>query len=302
MTAEWQLTAAGYAAVVTEVGATLRELRFQGRDLVVPFDAGQVRPFYRGATIAPWPNRIADGRYSFDGRIYQLPINEVDRHCALHGLVHWVRWDLVSAADDRLVLQHELVPQDGYPFPLHLRIEYQLSPNGLQTRLTATNTGSTAVPYGCCPHPYLIAGPGPLDSWSLTVPADQRLEVDGRLLPTRLTPVDDVDCDFRHPKPIGGREIDHAFTGIAFSNGRAHVDVVDPATGAGVRLDWGTWAPWLQIHTADRPEPQHNRVGLAVEPMNCPPDAFNHPGGPPLLQSGHTHEAEWKISAFALAG
>ena len=70
----------------------------------------------------------------------------------------------------------ELVPQDGYPFPLHLRVPYLLGPNGLETRLTATNPGSVAVPYGCCPHPYLVAGPGPLDGWILTVPAARRVE------------------------------------------------------------------------------------------------------------------------------
>jgi len=64
---EWRISSQGYAAVITAVGASLRELQFRGRDLVVPFDAGAVRPLYRGAVIAPWPNRIADGRYDFDG-------------------------------------------------------------------------------------------------------------------------------------------------------------------------------------------------------------------------------------------
>ena len=79
----------------------------------MPYPAGQVRPLYRGAVIAPWPNRVVDGRYTFDGRIHQLPLNEPDRGHALHGLAHWVRWAVASAGPDRVRLEHHLVPQAG---------------------------------------------------------------------------------------------------------------------------------------------------------------------------------------------
>lgn len=298
---EWELRSGRYVAVVTAVGATLRSLTVDGRDLVVPFAAGTVRPLYRGALVAPWPNRIADGRYTFAGVSHQAAINEVDRGHALHGLVHWVRWDAVDVAVDRLELSHDLVPQDGYPFPLRLTATYVLDEDGLHATLVATNTGPTDVPYGCCPHPYLVADTGPLDTWELTAPVGRRLEVDSRLVPTGLVPVATVDNDFRTPAVIGTREIDHCFTGVAFSGadaaeGTATVRVVDPAGGTGVEMRWGTWAPWLQIHTADRPEPENNRVGLAVEPMNCPPDAFNRPAAEvPVLAAGATHTASWTI-------
>jgi len=296
----WPLTSGGYRAVISAVGATVRELTYRGRDLVVPFDAAQVRPFYRGALIAPWPNRIADGRYTFDGKEFQVPINEVDRGHALHGLVHWNRWDVVDALPDRVVLRTAVVPQDGYPFAIDLLAEYLVDPRGLTGRLTATNIGPSPAPYGCCPHPYLVAGTSPLDDWQLTVPAATRLEVDERLVPVGTRPVDLVDCDFRTPSVIGAREIDHAFTDlVASDDGSVVVQVLDRADGTGVELSFGTWAPWLQIHTADRPEPENNRVGLAVEPMNCPPDAFNAPDGPPILESGATHVAQWTISAIS---
>jgi len=301
---EWQLTFGDYRAVISGVGATVRELAYRGRDLVVPFDAGQVRPFYRGALIAPWPNRIADGRYSFAGKEFQVPINEVDRGHALHGVVHWNRWDAVDVQEHRVTLRTAVVPQDGYPFPIDLLAEYALDARGLTGRLTATNIGPSPAPYGCCPHPYLVAGTSPLDDWQLTVPADTRLEVDERLVPVGTRPVDEVDCDFRTPAVIGGRDIDHAFTDLgvidpAAEDGTVVVQVLDRAHGTGVELSFGSWAPWLQIHTADRPEPENNRVGLAVEPMNCPPNAFNAAEGPPILDSGATHVAQWTISALS---
>ncbi len=295
---EWRLISGGYEATVMAIGATVRTLTFHGRDLVVPFGAAELRPFYRGALIAPWPNRIADGRYSLGGQQFQLPLNEVDRGHALHGLAHWIRWEAVLVQADLLLLEHELVPQDGYPFAVRLRVEYRVGPAGLTTRLTAKNVGSSPAPYGCCPHPYLVAGSGELNSWQLELPAARRLEVDERLLPLKLAAVDSVDCDFRAPATIGEREIDHAFTDLAPVEGRTTVSVRDLDKGTGVSLSWGPWAGWVQIHTADRPESEYNRVGLAVEPMNCPPDAFNSDIDAVLLPAGATHQAEWTISAL----
>jgi len=297
---EWQLTSGDYRTVICAVGATVRELRHRQRHLIVPFDVAQVRPFFRGALIAPWPNRIADGRYTFAGKEFQVPINEVGRGHALHGLVHWNRWEEVDVQPDRIVLRTAVVPQDGYPFPIDLLAEYELDARGLTGRITATNLGPAPAPYGCCPHPYLVAGASPLDEWRVTLPAAARLEVDDRLVPVGLRPVDDVDCDFRAPSLIGAREIDHAFTDlVAADDGSVVVQLLDPAHGTGVALSFGSWAPWVQIHTADRPEPENNRVGLAVEPMNCPPDAFNALQGPPILESGATHVAQWTISAIS---
>jgi aldose 1-epimerase len=298
VTGEHALTTThGYHAVIDEIGATLRVLTHHGRDLVVPFPAGTVRPLYRGAVIAPWPNRIVDGRYTFAGHTHQLPLNEPDRGHALHGLVHWVRWAVIGAGPDHVRLEHHLVPQDGYPFPLHLVVHYTLTATGLETSLTARNTGDQPAPYGCCPHPYLVAGPGRVDDWTLHLPADLRLDTDDRLAPTDTTPVTGSGSDFRSARPVGATSIDHAFTGLhRGATGRASVTVHAPA-GTGVRLSFGRWAPWVQIHTADRPEPAWNRVGLAVEPMTCPPDAFNTGRDLTVLAPGATHTAEWTITA-----
>lgn len=50
-----RIAAHGFQAVIASVGASLRALTADGRDLVVPFDADEVRRAYRGATLAPWP-------------------------------------------------------------------------------------------------------------------------------------------------------------------------------------------------------------------------------------------------------
>lgn len=293
----WELRAGDYTAAVDAVGGTLRALRFAGRDLVVPYPRGAVRPLYRGTVCAPWPNRVVDGRYSFGGTVHRLPLSEPERGHALHGLVHWLRWDAGESAADRIVLRCAVVPQEGYPFALDLSVEYVLSGDGLAATLTASNPGTSPAPYGCCPHPYLVAGPGRVDDWRLTLPVASRLEVDGRLVPERLVPVADVDCVFEHRR-VGETAIDHAFTGLRRGqDGLARVRLVTE-DAAGVEISWGHWAAWVQVHTADRPEPELNRVGLAVEPMSCPPDAFNSGTDLVVLAPGERHEATWAIRAL----
>lgn len=293
----------GYTAVVTEVGASLRVLRRGDRDVVVPWDSGAVRPVSRGALLAPWPNRVADGRWSWEGTSHQLPLTEVPRGNAIHGLVSWRPWALADAAADAVTLTCRLHPSSGYPFDLDLAVTYALAEDGLTTALTATNRGSRDAPYGCAPHPYLVAGPGLVDDWVLDLPAERVLEVDpDRLLPRRppVTVPVSGGRDFRAPRVVGDATLDDAFTAVsAGTDGRARVRVTHPGTGTGAEIAFDpARMPWVQVHTADRPDPALHRVGLAVEPMTCPPDALGSGTDLVRLAPGGSHTASWSIRAL----
>ncbi|WP_217376191.1 aldose 1-epimerase family protein [Paenarthrobacter ureafaciens] len=295
---EYRIRAREYTAAITAEAGALRELRHRGRDLIVPFPAGRPIPDYRGIVAAPWPNRIADGRYTFDGDEYEVPVNESDRGCALHGLVFPLAWTLESHDESSVTLSCSPEPTAGYPHELRVAVEYRLAEDGLHSTVTAENLGGAAAPYGVCPHPYLVAGPTPLDEWTLEIPAGAFLEVTpDRLLPKETRSVEGHEFDFRTPRAIGATEIDHAFTDIAFDGGgQAHVLVRDSA-GTGVGMAWDRTCRWLQIHTADKQPPFPNRLGLAVEPMTCPPDAFNSGVDLIRLEPGATHQASWSIFA-----
>ncbi|MDQ0823375.1 aldose 1-epimerase [Arthrobacter sp. V4I6] len=297
---EFKIEAGEYTAVITARGAAVRELQHRGRDLVVPFPAGGPNPDFRGVIVAPWPNRIPDGRYTFDSVDYGVPVNEPGRQCALHGFTPELDWQLDSRTESAVVLSCAIAPTPGYPFALALTAAYSLDGDGLHSGVTARNTGERTAPYGVCPHPYLLAGPAPLDRWSLEVPARTFLEVTpDRLLPVANRPVDGHEYDFRAARVIGATEIDHAFTDIAFDgdgDGRARVVARDPG-GTGVGMAWDRSLPWLQLHTGDKEPPLPNRLGLAVEPMSCPPDAFNTGTDLVRLDPGAVHEAGWCIFA-----
>lgn len=293
-------------ASITTIGASLRELTAAGRPLIVPFDADEIRPSHRGATVAPWPNRIVDGSYSWAGKSHQLPLNEVARGHAIHGLTSWLNFEIVSHSGSVAELSAVIEPQPGYPWRLRIDTTFTLDGEGLTQEVLATNLSGETVPYGLCPHPYLIAGSGRADDWTLTLPAGKVLTVsEPRLIPESLQPVehDAARFDFRTARKIGDVKLDHAFTELTRDeHERAAVQLMAD-DGSGVTMSWGEELGWVQIYTADnaRDTPAHiasHRAGVAVEPMSCAPDAF-HAGaeaGLVALASGATHTASWTIA------
>ena len=296
------LTAGDYSATIASVGASLRTLQHNGRDLVVPFEADEIRPVYRGATLAPWPNRVIDGRYRFDGVEEQLPLTEPNRGNALHGLAVWLDFEVIEGSASHVVLVATIQAQTGYPHRVEVTVTYTLDESGLHSTVSGLNTGHDQAPWGTGPHPYLTPGSGRVDEWTLSLPASSVLTVtDDRLAPIGLADVateEDGSYDFRKPRLIGSTFIDHAFTDLERDeDGMTGVTVV-AADGTGVGMTWANDCPWVQVHTADQPNPATSRLGLAVEPMTCPPDAFNSGTDLIVLAPGASATAGWSIHAI----
>ena len=292
------ISAGDYRAKIRCFGGGLSELKFEDRNLIEPYVETDISAHYRGDLLAPWPNRIRDGRYQIDGYEYFLPINEIVRNNALHGLINGVYWQVKKRVSSEVVLEVTLPASDFYPTTLHMSVRYCIGKNGLIWSLLAKNVGSAKVPYGASIHPYLIGHPGELvDDWMLQIAADEVLDVDAkRLLPLDTILVGDKNFDFRSGSIIGRRFIDHAFK-IASSSLEPRVDVT-AKSGSGVRMEFDSSSQWVQIHTADRGGEKGNRSSLAVEPMSCPPDAFNSGIDLIWLRPGDEHEMTWKICAI----
>jgi aldose 1-epimerase len=228
----------------------------------------------RGQVLLPWPNRIEDGSYQFDGARQQLPLDQVDERNAIHGLVRWAAWTVEEREPNRIVMGHRLHPQPGYPFALAIGIEYLLSAGGLRVRTTATNVGPSRCPYGSGAHPYLRAGTATVDATILRVPASTVLRSDARGIPIGTASVEGTEFDFRRPRPIGETRLDHCFTDLERDEaGVARVD--------------------LMLFTGD-PLPDVDRRSLAVEPMTCPPNAFRT-GQAVILEPGESFTSSWGI-------
>jgi aldose 1-epimerase len=168
---QFELTHGDQRLVVVEVGGGIRTYSVGGRELLDGYGAGEMCSSGRGQVLIPWPNRLQDGSYEFEGRRLQLALTEPEAGNAIHGLVRWASWRVAERSPERVVLEHVLHPQPGYPFSLGLRLEYELSAHGLSVRTTATNLGAAVCPYGAGAHPYLTLGTPTVDALVLRAPA-----------------------------------------------------------------------------------------------------------------------------------
>ncbi|HEX6872319.1 MAG TPA: aldose 1-epimerase family protein [Micromonosporaceae bacterium] len=294
---QWTISSGPHEAVLVEVGGGLRGYRVAGVDVVDGYTEHEMCPASAGQVLAPWPNRIRDGRYVFDGEAYQLALTEPVRHNAIHGLVAWVRWELVGATADSVTLGHDLPPQPGYPWPLRLRVTWTVSADGLHASNAVTNLSADPCPFGFSAHPYLRVPEVAIDDLTLHVPAGSRLLTDGRSLPIGAARVAGSEFDYRQPRRIGPAMLDTAFGDLSRDtvDGRTAVRL-SAVDGRGVRVWADAGFTWWQVFTADTlPGPRYRR-SVAIEPMTCPPDAFRSGRDLIVLAPGQTWTGDWGIT------
>jgi galactose mutarotase-like enzyme len=294
---QWVIGHGHQRAVITEVGATLRSFTVEDLPVVEGFGPTEWSHGGRGQVLAPWPNRLGDGTYSFHGVEAQVPLNEPARGTAIHGLVRWLPWRMVGRAQNRVSMACELRPSPAYPFALALTIEYRLGRDGLIVVTEAENIGDADLPFGLGFHPYLTVGTPTVDQVRLTVPAERRLLTDQRGLPTAVLPVGGTEFDFTHGRLIGVTALDTGFTGLKRdADGRARVELDHPDGAGGVTV----WADdrfgYFMIFTGDTLEPAARRTALAVEPMTCPPDALASGTDLAVLRPGSRWTGSWGIT------
>ncbi len=263
-------------ATIVEVGGGIRSYTDSGRDVLQPYAVDAMCDGEHGTPLIPWPNRLADGRYTFDGVAYQVALTEPSKNNAIHGFLYWRPWQAVEHNEHRVVMGTRLFPLEGYPFLLDVRIEYTLGPDGLTVTTTARNSGPETLPYGSGQHPYLSPGTeSHVDDCTLQLDATTRITTDPRReLPVGLEPVAGTPYDFRTPKRIGDLKMDSAFTGLARdTDGRAWVHLTGPDRRT-VSLWVDRGYPYIELYTADTLAEPRRRKGLGSEPMTCPPNAF----------------------------
>ena len=285
-----------HRVVVTEVGATLRSYSVDGVDVLDGFDLGEMSLAGRGQVLAPWPNRLEDGSYTFGDREGHAALDEPERGNAIHGLVRWVPWRLMSRTDDELVLGCDLYPQPAYPWRLELEVRYRITDEGLSVVSEATNHSVVAAPFGIGFHPYLTVGTGTIDDADLSIPARRSLLTDERGLPTEDQTVTG-SFDLSTPRPVEGLKLDTAFTDLIRSDGRAEATLANPIDGRRLILWIDETFRYLMVYTGDTLEPQERRrQGIAMEPMTCPPNAFRSGVDVIRLEPGGSWRGRWGIS------
>jgi len=284
-------------AVVTEVGAGLRSYRVGNSETLDTYAADEMPTGGRGQVLLPWPNRIADSKYTFGGQTYQLAISEPRTGNASHGLTRWQPWRLVARTDASVTLGLTIYPQSGYPFAVALALTYALSDAGLTVTTAARNVGTGPLPFGAGHHPYFTVGLPRIDAARLQIPATSRLATDDRLIPTGRVPVADTPYDFRAARPIGDLPLDTCYADLLpDADGATRITLAHPDGTPRLTLTLDAHYRFAQVYSGDNvPDPAARRRGLAIEPMTCPANAFNSGDGLITLQPGATFSATWTL-------
>jgi aldose 1-epimerase len=294
---QFQITRGDQRATIVEVGGGVREYRVGERDVLQPYGLDRMRDGAHGAPLIPWPNRLADGRYSFDGTEHQVALTEPDKHNAIHGFLLWRQWEPTDEHVDGITMKATLLPLQGFPFALQVEVAYQLGSDGLSVTTTATNIGDVPAPFGSGHHPYLSPGAGLIDDCELHLEAETRIVTDSkRQLPVGREPVTGTDYDFRKGKAGGDLLIDYPFTDLhRDAEDRARVRLTG-TDGRTVHLWVDTSYPIVEVYTGDTLSPGRRRRGLGTEPMTCPPNAFHTGEDLIRLDPGAVTSSHWGVS------
>lgn len=297
--AQYEITSGPFRAVITELGAGLRAFESDGVPYLETFPARDERPpMGAGAVLLPWPNRVAGGKWEFDGKPQYLDPNEPGRDNAIHGLVRFRPWRVVLHETARITLAIDIPAQPGWPVPMHAGIRYALGGRGLTVEHTVRNVGDQPVPFGVGNHPYVRAGHTPRAECDLQLAAHTVLPLDLETMNPNgpATDVADTAADFRTPMPLADIHLDTPFGDCRpEADGLVHHRLTGPS--GGVEL----WADpdfkWVQVFTPDN----FPGVGsaLAIEPMTCPPDALNSGIDLITLAPGQSWSGRWGLTPLA---
>jgi aldose 1-epimerase len=284
---ELTLNCVGATAVVSPWGASLRRYFLQeadGRqtDILWGYSGSGQKKGGQGDVLIPFPGRIPDGRYTFEGETFQLERNDKEGPNAIHGFVRALPWDVSVIEPDRVTftvhLDAAVYAARGFPFSLNVSVTYALSVSGLSCSFEVKNVGRKAAPVGIGFHPYFVMGSSAIDDCEVRIPASGLVEFNERLLPTgKINTVAGTEWDYRSFRPIGDRRFNHCYTQLDRNgDGTATAVLRHPRSGRAISIAMdGSWSA-IVVYSGDAIA-GHARRALAIEPMTCATDAFNHP-------------------------
>ena len=283
---EYQLTCGNQSAIVSPFGASLRRYFLNTQhgewNAIWGYQGGANKKGGQGDVLVPFPGRIKNGEYHFNNQTFRLLKNDKDGPNAIHGFFRSTLFQVKSLTDKQVAFTSNLKAAEffdkGYPFSLQIEIAYELNERGLTTSYKIKNVGEIEAPAGIGFHPYFRVERGTLADCKVTIPAQKYIELE-KIVPTgRVLPVDGTKLDFRN-----GRTIAHEKYNDCLAKLERDVDGYATATLAReydakrrvtIRMDRSF--DYVVIYTGDQIPAPDQRLGFAIEPMTCAPDAFNY--------------------------
>ncbi|MFO0904948.1 MAG: aldose 1-epimerase [Pirellulales bacterium] len=237
------------------------------------FADGTQRPSGSGIPLLfPFPGRIPQATYTWQGKVYQLPARD-GRGNAIHGFVHDRPWRVLEQTPTTLRGEFQ-ASLDGpdirtlWPADFRITARYTLEAHSLSLEIAVYNPDQTPLPCGFGAHPYfrVPVGGRDADACVVALPVRSRWELVD-LLPTgRRTAVENADA-LQAGRPFGELQFDDVFTDLVFRNGTTTAAVHDPASGLTVTAEYDQAIRECVVYT-----PPH-REAICIEPLTCVPGA-----------------------------
>lgn len=274
-----------YFEIIPSIGGMLSQLNWSGDVIQIPFSSKYpvaTNPYHPSALLSPWVNRVRNGNYSFEGRNYQLPINEENLGNAIHGLLARKPFSYQiegSKAIVRFVYQAE---EKAYPFPFETTLTYEFDANNVfRMQFEAINTGEGNMPFACGWHPYFKLPEGELPDWKIRFESLSKFHSDSQMIPMREEPY-----DASHGVNLGEETLDNVFRLIPMDK---HRTVFESGQSTLTLEQSSIDFPFLVVFAPE------NENCLAIEPMTANTDAFNTGDGLRILAPGEKFQSTVKI-------
>ncbi|MDE0636429.1 MAG: aldose 1-epimerase [Candidatus Poribacteria bacterium] len=229
--------------------------------------------------LFPFPNRIRNGKWEFEGKTYQFD-KEPESPTTIHGLLlnRPYKVDKHHASENGATLVSSLNSGDfpdisrQYPFPFKIEITYTIKDAVLTMVVSIQNTGDGNMPMGFGIHPYFstnLTGTADASKAVITVPANKYWELDEVLVPTGEQKDVTGTLDLRNGQPFAKLKLDHVFTDVQLVDGVSRCVIENRDTGHGMIMESDAQFRELVVYTP--PE----RDAICFEPYTCPTDAIN---------------------------
>ena len=289
-----------YLSIIPEFGANVNEIilnknniKYSILDGAKNYNELAKNEWFKGAKLIPFPNRINNGKYKFNKKIYQLPINFSIQKNAIHGLLYNKKFAInkknlrknTGSVELKYTYKKEI---PGYPFSFKALIKYFLIKNkGFKCVTTIKNIGKSAMPIGDGWHPYFKTREK-IDNLLLKIPSKHKIQINNRGIPTgKLT----LFRKFHRLAKIGKQNFDAGFllikkeriTSTEIYNPKINLKIIVWQETGKMKYNF------LQIFT------HPSRKSIAIEPMTCNIDSFNNKKGLIVLKPKQFFKASYGV-------
>ena len=253
-------------AIIPEVGACITRYCLKTEEQVLELmrpgtQAGITAedPLEMGCfPLIPFSSRIRNGRFSFQGKQINMPLNFPPEAHTIHGHGWKVPWTVCEVQEHRAVLAYQHFA-DEWPFPYLARVIFELNGPSLMVTLQITNSGKSAMPAGMGLHPYFIRTP----LAAITAKTEKMWVNDAENMPLSLEQPEEIKR-LNHGFSVKQKALDNLFCGW-----NREVLISWPEWNAALKISAESPLDYLVIFTP--PEEDF----FCVEPVSHVTDAFN---------------------------